>query len=135
MLKQHVPALMLTALVLAAGLASFLRPDPASDPVERTRYWQPVPVAADEVAGFATLVEPGVRRPQQAAPTRSVLDGFEVIGSIETDGRNIILISGQGQVVSLEVGDQIAGYTLTALNDGQARFESEAGAVTLQLPF
>lgn len=135
MFKQHIHSLALSALILVVGLTSFFLPGPGSDPYDQTRHWHPVPVAADEIVAFSARVELGGRRPQQAEPTRSVLDGFEVIGSVETDGRNIILMSGLGQVRSLEVGDQIEGYTLIELGDGQARFESEAGEVTLQLPF
>lgn len=135
MVRGHIFTAGLVLLLLGISAVSILMPSAPNPALPRTEFAVATLVSTDDLGRFAARVRPHFNAQVSEGPQRSALEDYAVIGSVETDGRNIILMSGLGQVRSLEVGDQIEGYTLIELGDGQARFESEVGEVTLQLPF
>lgn len=135
MARSHIFAAGFVLFLLGFSAVSILMPSAPNPALPRIEFAAATMVSADGLDPFAERVRPHFSAQVSEGPQRSVLEDYAVIGSVETDGRNIILMSGLGQVRSLEVGDQIEGYTLIELGDGQARFESEAGEVTLLLPF
>jgi len=89
---------------------------------ERDTAW--IPAIADRMQS----------RPNRAAPVaaRHPLEGYRLIGSIESDGEDLALISGNGPVQSLHIGDALNGFTLISVAPDHVVLERDGEAVTLR---
>ena len=131
----NLPAIALIGILLILSIAAFVLPAPVVRSSEAPLWPASEEMIADQLSDLSRRLRSSSDQPQEVEAQRPLLEQYQVIGAVESGGRRIILVSGQGQVHSLELGEEVAGYTLAELGDGFARFEGEAGSVTLQLPY
>lgn len=132
MTKLIWPALVLMLLGLAVALQW-----PQSE-LRLERENVPAPPAGPDEVDTQWATDLGLRislPPQARAPASQIqpLNSVELIGLVESDGVDRILIRQGGQSRSLALGDQVDGYELVDIRASDAVFDGEHGRVVLTL--
>lgn len=135
MMKQLALPIFLLTFTLILAATSQLLPVKSRDGSTDATWPSSMVRSADEMSRFSSMLDTHFIEPEAEERRAVPLEGYEIIGVVETEGRDVVLISRNGQVISLGLGDRVDGYTLVALADGAARFEGQHENVVLELPY
>lgn len=134
-LTRYFLPLSLLLVTLSVAVASQLLPGAPGVQVEEARWPQTTIVTTEGLSGFAAMLDTHFAEVTEVERAAIPLEGYAIIGVVETEGRNVILVSRDGQVVSLGLGDSIDGFVLVSLSDDEAQFQRRDENVVLGLPY
>ena len=134
MRRQALP-FALVAAILALAASSQLLPGATRGGAIDATWPSPLAPPADRLSAFGAMLDTHIVESDAVVQRIVPLEGYEIIGVVQTEGRDVVLLSRDGQVISLGLGDGVDGYTLVALADGTARFEGQHENVVLELPY
>ncbi|WP_291844235.1 hypothetical protein [Maricaulis sp.] len=128
---RFLPALV----ILLAGLASFLPDDSSSAPAAQPGPSRSVemPEAGAWIADLVSRTAIVPRPSRQVTDQRVPLDGYALVGLVETDGRQLALVSYRGETRTIEAGEQLDGYVLMQILQDRLVFARDGDETVLRL--
>lgn len=131
---------MLTALVVGACLAGAalayadLLRSPAAVARPGAGHAETGGIDPARLLTLAERLQPGRAASRADTPRENPLREYRIIGLVESEGTQLLLVTGPGGTQSLSPGMAISGYVLISIEEGRALFAADEDRIHLDVP-